>query len=116
MRKTHGALMLCLCIFLVWALAGPVSSAGQTVRLGESGQRNEKSDKVREWERQQQKARNKQRQEDLKKDTDKLLQLATDLKLAVDKSNEQTLSMSVIKKAEEIEKLSKAIQKKMKGD
>lgn len=76
----------------------------------------EKSEKQREWEKEQTKARNKQRQEDIKKDTDKLLQLATDLKLAVDKSNEETLSLDVIRKAEQIEKLSKSIQKKMKGD
>ena len=75
-----------------------------------------KDEHVKELERKQAKARNKERQEDIKKDTDKLLQLATELKLYVDKTNENVLSLDVIKKAEQIEKLSKEIQKKMKAE
>ncbi len=75
-----------------------------------------KDEHIKEIERKQAKARNKERQEDLKKDTDKLLQLATELKLYVDKTNENVLSLDVIKKAEQIEKLSKEIQKKMKSE
>ena len=56
-----------------------------------------------------------QRQQEIKKDTDKLLQLATELKQSVDKSNENTLSLDVIKKAEQIEKLAKTVKDKMKG-
>jgi hypothetical protein len=58
---------------------------------------------------------NQQRQADLKRDTDKLLKLATELKQYVDKSNENVLSMDVIKKAEEIEKLARSVKEKMKG-
>jgi hypothetical protein len=61
------------------------------------------------------KARNEERQADLKRDTDKLYQLATELKEAVDKSNENTLSLDVIRKTEEIEKLAKNVRNKMKG-
>src|SRR5208283_4351258 len=61
------------------------------------------------WEAQQRremaKKENLKRQQDLKKDTDKLLELATQLKQSVDKTDENTLSVDVIKKAEEIEKL-----------
>ena len=64
----------------------------------------------------QEKARNKQRQEQLKKDTDKLYQLATELKNAVDKTNENILSVEVINKTDEIEKLAKDIRKKMKNE
>ena len=60
--------------------------------------------------------RNKERQEALKKDTDKLLALATELKDQVDKSNENTLSLDVVKKAEEIEKLAKSVREKMKAE
>ena len=71
------------------------------------------------WEQQQQKRLEKrynlQRQEDIRKDTEKLLELATELKQAVDKSNENTLSLDVIKKAEQIEKLAKTVKDKMKG-
>lgn len=58
---------------------------------------------------------NQQRQADLKRDTDKLLQLATELQQYVNKSNENVLSLEVIKKAEEIEKLAHSVKEKMKG-
>lgn len=51
----------------------------------------------------------------LKADTDKLLKLAVELKAYVDKSNENVLSLDVIKKAEEIEKLAHSVKEKMKG-
>jgi hypothetical protein len=59
--------------------------------------------------------RNKQRQEEIKRDADKLLQLATELKLSVDRSNANVLSLDVVKKATEIEKLAKAVKEKMKA-
>jgi len=58
---------------------------------------------------------NLQRQEEIKKDSEKLLELATELKQSVDKSSENTLSLDVIKKAEQIEKLAKTVKEKMKG-
>src|SRR5215469_7260039 len=61
------------------------------------------------------KKQNEVRQQDIKKDTDKLLQLATELKQYVDKTNENILSMDVVKKAEEIEKLAKTVKDKMKA-
>jgi hypothetical protein len=51
----------------------------------------------------------------LKADTDKLLKLAVELKNSVDKSNENVLSLDVLKKAEEIEKLAHSVKDKMKG-
>ena len=51
----------------------------------------------------------------LKTDTDKLLKLSVELKSYVDKSDENVLSLDVIKKAEEIEKLAKSVKDKMKG-
>ena len=57
---------------------------------------------------------NKKRQQDIREQTDKLFQLATELKTAVDKSNENLLSLDVIRKAEEIEKLAKKVKEKMK--
>jgi hypothetical protein len=57
---------------------------------------------------------NKKRQQDIKKDTDKLFELATELKAAVDKTNENMLSLDVIKKAEQVEKLAKKVKENMK--
>lgn len=59
---------------------------------------------------------NQQRQADLKRDTEKLLKLSTELKDYVDKSNENILSVDVIKKADEIEKLAHSVKTKMRGD
>lgn len=60
------------------------------------------------------KSRNNQRQQQLVADTTKLLALATELKEEVDKTNKDTLSLNVVKKAEEIEKLAKAVKEKMR--
>jgi len=76
--------------------------------------RNQTSPTEEQVERDQMRARNKERQEQLKQDTDKLLELATELKQYVDKTNENILSVDVIKKADEIEKLAKSVREKMK--
>jgi hypothetical protein len=57
----------------------------------------------------------KERVAALKIDTDKLLRLSVELKQSVDKSDENVLSVDVIKKAEEIEKLARSVKDKMKG-
>ena len=57
---------------------------------------------------------NKKRQQDIRDDTDKLFQLATELKAAVDKSNENLLSLEVVRKVDEVEKLAKKVKEKMK--
>lgn len=68
-----------------------------------------------EQRKEMQKKSNLERQQQLKKDTEKLLELATELKQYVDKSNENTLSLDVIRKADQIEKLAKSVKDKMKG-
>ncbi len=57
----------------------------------------------------------KERVAALKHDTDKLLRLSVELKESVDKSDENVLSVEVVKKAEEIEKLAHSVKEKMKG-
>jgi hypothetical protein len=56
-----------------------------------------------EMQHKQIKAMNQERQTSLKKDTDKLLQLATELKQRVDKTNENQLSLEVKRKRDEVE-------------
>ena len=55
------------------------------------------------------------RQKQMTEDTAKLLQLATELKAEMDKSSKDTLSMNVVRKAEQIEKLAHAVREKMKA-
>ena len=57
----------------------------------------------------------KERVAQLKHDTDKLVQLSEELKQSVDKSDENVLSLDVVKKADEIEKLARSVKDKMKG-
>jgi hypothetical protein len=57
---------------------------------------------------------NKKRQQDMRDDAEKLFQLATELKAAVEKSNENLLSLEVVRKAEELEKLAHRVREKMK--
>ncbi len=62
------------------------------------------------------KARNEMRQKELKNDSEKLLEMATELKQYVDKTNESVLSVEVIRRAEAIEKLAKNVREKMRGN
>ena len=56
----------------------------------------------------------RERQVALRRDTEKLLSLAAELKQNVDKTSPNILSMDVIKKAQEIEKLAKSVKDKMR--
>jgi hypothetical protein len=68
-----------------------------------------------DMQRDQAKLRNIDRQHQIVLDTQKLVALANELQADVDKSNKDTLSIDVIKKADEIEKLAHAVKEKMKG-
>jgi spore coat polysaccharide biosynthesis protein SpsF (cytidylyltransferase family) len=56
-----------------------------------------------------------ERQSQLRVDTEKLLALTTALKQHVEKSSGNVLSMDVIKTAQEIQKLAKSVQDKMRN-
>jgi hypothetical protein len=55
-----------------------------------------------------------ERKKQIADDSAKLLKLATDLKAEVDKTSKDTLSVNVIRKADEIEKLAHSVKEKMK--
>lgn len=59
-------------------------------------------------------ARNELRQKQIIDDTNQLLDLAKQLKDAVDKSSKDQLSLSVVNTATEIEKLAKNVKEKMR--
>ena len=61
------------------------------------------------------KAANDDRHKRLTSDVDRLLALTNELKTDVDKSNKDELSIEVIKKAQEIEKLAHDVQSRMKN-
>ncbi len=68
-----------------------------------------------QMEQEQAKLRNQDRQKKLVADTERLVALANELKSQVDKSNKDTLSLDVVRKADEIEKLARSVKEKMKG-
>jgi hypothetical protein len=59
-------------------------------------------------------AANIERKRQIADDSSKILELATELKKEVDKTDKDTLSLGVIRKAEMIEKLAKGVREKMK--
>ena len=93
------------------AIPNAASPSSANTQLGTTSPEDPMQKKL---EHQRLKALNKDRQEALKKDTEKLLKLATELKEAVDQSTQDTLSLEVVRKTEEIEKLSRSIRDKMK--
>jgi hypothetical protein len=69
----------------------------------------EQKDKVGNFD-----AANAERKRQIADDSAKLLELAKELKAAVEKTNKDTLSLNVIRKAELIEKLAHGVKEKMK--
>jgi len=91
----------------------PIPRLGSIPPLDSNDHDNEQHAKL---ERDLAKKANRDRQAQLQRDTDNLLKLANELKQSVDKSNENTLSLDVVKKAEEIEKLAHSVKEKMKAN
>jgi hypothetical protein len=59
-------------------------------------------------------AANAERKKQIVEDSARLLKLATDLESEVDKTTNDTLSLNVIHRADEIEKLARRVKEKMK--
>jgi len=103
-----GTRLLCG-VMLLTCLA---ASSGQRVPVPQHEEPPLPPDQARAIE----KARQEQRYKDMKRDTAKLLELATELNQEVERSGEQTLSLNAIKKAEQIEKLAHSVKTRMRGD
>ena len=65
-------------------------------------------------QKQQAEAANLQRQVEIKRDTEKLVQLSAELKESIDKSSQGLLAADTFKKAEQIEKLAHSVKSKLK--
>jgi len=104
-----------ICFLLLVLTAVPVSSFAQRHALPRPDQNPVPEEPSPRAQQEMAKKANQQRQAELKRDTEKLFQLATELKQYVDKTNEDVLSLDVLKKAEEIEKLAHNVKERMKG-
>ena len=106
-------------LFLLLILALPVPSLAQNAAPGphlhDPNAAPQDPDR-QALEKEMLKKANQERQAQLRRDTERLYELSTQLKQYVDKSNENTLSLDVIKKAEEIEKLAHSVKEKMKAN
>jgi hypothetical protein len=107
-------------IFLLVVLAVSVremgSQAQQPITTPPFGEKTSTGERERmKMEREAAKRANQQRQAELKRDTEKLFSLATELKNSVEKTNTGILSVEVVRKAEEIEKLAHSVKEKMKN-
>ncbi|MGA8437813.1 MAG: hypothetical protein WB762_31190 [Candidatus Sulfotelmatobacter sp.] len=112
----RAKLLACSLFLFVWlAIPGAAQThQGQPPRI--DGPVASEDDEIRDHiARDMAKKANLERQAALKADTEKLVKLAEELKEYVDKSNENVLSVDVLKKAEEIEKLAHSVKDKMKG-
>jgi hypothetical protein len=103
-----GSVVVVVAIALCVGPAAPVAKALQFERAQTQSQMEKDM-----MDRQLREA-NKKRQQDIRNDTDKLFQLASELKAAVDKTNENLLSLEVVRKADEVEKLAKRVKEKMR--
>ena len=92
-----------------------IPSASQSSRLPNSGSGRDEPSLSRETNEKQEHARNDERQKRLIADSDKLLALATQLHDDVQKTNKNILSMDVVRRAAEMEKLSHDLKERMKG-
>lgn len=111
--KIHCMILL---LILLLSAGTKLTAAPQRTGIPQRSQQEQVPDEQElKHQRDLAKKQNQDRHEAVKRDTDKLLQLATELKEYVDKSNENLLSVDVIRKSEEIEKLAHSVREKMKG-
>lgn len=110
----------------VWAQQGSSfpsmspQSSGKMPSASMGGQQDDNNSNTRDPLAQQQEARRAraamdERQRKMQEDTAKLLQLAEQLKAEMEKTNKFQMSLEVVKKAEEIEKLARDVKNRMKG-
>ena len=111
------ALFLALCAYPLSDITAQIDPQHSIPAAGQTGpSQNEGPIVPPEMRRDMEKKANQRRQAELKRDTERLLKLSTELKDYVDKTNENVLSLDVVKKADEIEKLAHSVKMKMRGD
>jgi len=111
---TFAALVLCLPIAARGQQQMPPPTAPVPMIPGVNPSAPEQDPALRHMTEQMMIKRNAMRQQQIVSDTAHLLQLAQQLNDDVSKSNKDELSVTVVKDADEIEKLAKSIKEKMR--
>jgi hypothetical protein len=114
-----AAVILATASLFAIAQLPPPGSPDRPLVMPEANRVPTKNDQMQMQQQQQAKkasfdAANIERRKQIADDSAKILELATELKKEVDKTDKDTLSINVIKKAEMIEKLAKGVREKMK--
>jgi hypothetical protein len=118
-RAAPWAVLFCVSAAIVF-LPAPSGGSGQNSyphippelnRIPDSNQANDINGS--QTQRQSFEAANAERKKQINSETTKLLKLATELKAEVDKTDKDTLSVGVIRKADAIEKLAHSVKEKM---
>lgn len=94
---------------------GPQTASPGSVGRNAAGMGNEAPENQQQLEMQQARARNAERQKQLVADTQKLVALANELQDEVSKSSKDMLSLDVVRKADEIDKLARNVRDRMKN-
>jgi hypothetical protein len=106
-----------LALLFAWVTAG--LAFGQQIHLPPMVQQGPSTSNIpvrtqEEADRERAKKANEMLQVEIKRDTEKLVQLSADLKESVDKSSQGILAVDTFKKAEQIEKLARSLKSKIK--
>lgn len=92
-----------------WASVSPAA-----VRMPDANDQMQMKQQSKQSKQAKFEAANAARRKQIADDAARLLQLATELKAAVAKTDKDTLSLEVVRKAESIERLAKGVKEKMK--
>ncbi len=103
-------------ILTLLLIFGGAPISAQRAERQQSQQNEEHAESDRDIQQRNRLLQQKQRFEEMQRDSKKLLELATQLKKYVDESGEHVLSMDVVRKAEEIEKLARRVKDHMRGN
>jgi hypothetical protein len=105
-------------VFAAFARPAGQFPPARTVRPMDPSQQADNQSQQQDQQKQEQERKrrelNLQRRKQISEETAMLIQLTTELKAEVDKTDKDTLSIVVIRKAEDIEKLAHAVRENMK--
>jgi hypothetical protein len=108
------------CFRWIGILTLVIMFAGTSAIAQRPGQVSSKSDQQieidRELQQKLQVEQQKKRTEQMKRDSQRLLELATELKKYVDQAGEHILSLEVVRKADEMEKLAHRVKENMRAN
>lgn len=115
--RWFGVAILLLSFFVVSARAQLIPGEGPAISANPVPGQTQPEQTEQDAKLQQNLAilRQKKRFEEVKRDSQKLLELATELNQYVDKSGENILSLDVMRKADEMEKLARQVKNNMRG-